>query len=126
MMPATEQDRAQLRDVLVITERRVAVLEHQQAYYGGRADPSIEMELVDLRTKINDLRERLEPPRSIPQDIWYSMSADDQRRYLIKLVMELQADFVGCRAKLNSDVKLLCGALIAAQLLSIVLAWWLR
>lgn len=123
---ATEQSRQDLRDRLLVHQRRLAILERQLAHYGDSADPSILMEATDLRTKINEIQEKLEPPRGIPVDIWHSMSADDQRRYLIKLVMELQADFVGCRMKLNSDVRMLLVGLVLVQVFSTALLIALR
>lgn len=123
---AAEQAHQDLRTELAIHERRLAALNRQMAHFGAGADPSIMMEATDLRTKINEIQEKLEPPRGIPVDIWYSMSADDQRRYQIKLVMELQADFIGCRFKLNRDVKLLCAILIVVQVLSTALLIGLR
>lgn len=121
-----EQARADLRIQLDIHQRRLAILERQLAHFGESADPSILMEATDLRTTINEIQEKLAPPRGIPVDIWHSMSADDQRRYLIKLVMELQADFVGCRAKLNADVKTLVAVLVVVQVLSTMLLIGLR
>lgn len=121
-MSSTERERAGLRSQLEITERRLAILERQSQYYGQRADPAVTMEIADLRLKAAELREKLEPPRQIPIDIWEHMSADDQRRYLIKLVMELQADFVGCRMKLNADVKRWIAALVVAVVVTQVVS----
>jgi hypothetical protein len=79
------------------------------------------MEATDLRTQIADLEAQLEPPRGIPVDIWHAMNPDDQRRYLIKLVMELQADFVSCKLALSDRMRLIVIALVTSQAITVAI-----
>jgi len=119
-------DRAGLKSLLYTTQRRLKELEAKAAFYGASADPSLTMEIADLRLKASDLESKLQPPGQIPQDVWEAMTPDDHRRYLIALVMTLQADFSECRVKLNADVKVLCIGLVLSQIISIVLVLVLR
>lgn len=113
-------DRAGLQNLLRTTERRLQELEQKAAFYGASGDPAITMEIADLRLKVADLEEKLRPPGQIPTDVWESMTPDDQRRYQIALVMALQADFKECRFKLNRDTKFWIGAVIALELVNLV------
>jgi len=120
MMHRRADDRAGLKSLLHTTEQRLRALEQKAAFYGASSDPSLTMEIADLRLKVADLESKLQPPGEIPTDVWAAMSPDDQRRYLIALVMGLQADFSECRAKLNQRAELLMGALIVLELINLL------
>lgn len=116
-------DRAGLRNLLHATTRRLQELEQKAAFYGASSDPALTMEIADLRLKVAEIEEKLRPPGQIPTDVWESMTPDDQRRYLIALVMGLQADFSECRAKLNMDVRLWIVALVATVVMTQLIGW---
>lgn len=114
------EDRAGLQSLLRTTERRLRELEEQAAFYGASVEPSVTMEIADLRLKREDLETKLQPPGQIPSDVWAAMTADDQRRYLIALVMNLQADFLECRTRLNQRAELLMAALVVLELVNLL------
>ncbi len=114
-----QSDRAGLSELLRIRKRRLQELETKAAFYGASSDPALTMEIADLRLVISDLEQKLRPPGLIPTDVWLAMSPDDQRRYLITLVMGLQADFSECRAKLNQRAEWLMGAVIVLELVNL-------
>lgn len=128
-MAATEQERTEdldhlleLRDTHRAHKRE---LQRQLAQFGRAAPPHLRTELAEVNRELERIAGEL-PTASAPAYL-DRMSSEEQAKYLVTLVMALQADFVGCRVKLNRDVKLLCRVLIALQiaLLVIVASMWL-
>jgi hypothetical protein len=123
-MPGTERKTADLQELLQITKRRLHGLEARAAYMGINADPALTMEIADLQAKVQDLELKLRPPGQLSEEIWSAMSADDQRRYLIALVMTLEADFKDCRIWLSQRVEWAIVVVIALELINLALRWW--
>lgn len=108
----------ELRDA---TQDRVRELELQERRYGFACPPHIRTELAKGRAELIELTKKIAPPAA-PQYL-DRMSADEQRKYLIALVMTLQADFVSCHTRLNRRVWLMCAVLAASNmLLALVMA----
>lgn len=114
---AKQREQQHLRGLRDAHQARLRILERQEAAYGLSVEPHILTEIEEKRTKIAEIDAILAPPPQIPHEVWTAMDADDQRRYLVALVMELQADFVHCRMRLNREVKLWIGATLAVLIL---------
>lgn len=122
-MPATDQERASLRTQLSIHRRRLALLEQQAAALGWRVDPSVNMEIVDLRAKIGEIEEVLKPPKQLSKDVWGAMSADDRIEYCTTLVLQLNADFESYYVKTRRLVRVGIVWLIVIELARAALDW---
>lgn len=93
-------------------------LELQAAHYGRATPPHIRTELEECKRELDRIAEQL-PGASAPAYL-DRMSAEEQRKYLVTLVMTLQADFVACRAKLNQRAEWLMAAVIVLELVNLV------
>lgn len=119
---ATERERdEELDHLLELRETyraRKRVLEVQVGQYGRATPAHIRTELEECKRELERIAEQL-PGADAPAYL-DRMSADEQRKYLVALVMTLQADFVACRARLNHRAELLMGAVIVLELINLV------
>src|SRR4051812_21164208 len=101
---ATARERRHLIELREEHSRRLNELELRAARFGGDTPPQITLDIDDARAAIAEIDQVLAPP-PIRDEVLDAMGADQQRKYLIALVMGLQADFVSCRLNLNRQTR---------------------
>lgn len=118
-MPATQQtQRDSLQARLRAQQRRLMVLEQQQATKGISTPPEIVTEIEDLRREIAEGEAVLNPPLGVPRHVWDSLDADQQRTYLTALVMQLQADFKECQLLILRRLRWAIVAVVVSQVIT--------
>lgn len=116
---ATARERAHLIELRERHRRRLAELELQAASYGLATPTNIAIDLEDARAAIAEIDAVL-APAPIRDEVLDAMGADQQRKYLIALVMALQADFVSCRLNLSWKTQRWILAVAILQILAMI------
>jgi hypothetical protein len=120
MAAEKETELAHLLELREELRKRKRVLEVQLAQMGRMAPAHIKTELSDTHRQLEKLEQQITPPDT-PAFLG-RLSHEEQIRYLVALVMQLQKDFVDSWHLFLRRIKWFIVALIAAHIVTMLLA----